>query len=34
MPAPSKFELVLYEGDESGGAGTIVVYTSTPAVLL
>jgi len=34
MPAPSKFEVVLYEGDESGGAGTIVVYTSMSAVLL
>jgi hypothetical protein len=34
MPSPSRFEMVLYEGDESGGAGTIAVYTSASAVLL
>jgi len=34
LPSPSGFEVVLYEGDERGGAGTIVVYTYTPAPLL
>lgn len=34
LPSPSGFEVVLYEGDERGGAGTIVVYTYIPAPLL